>query len=159
MCSLPAFLMAFIVTVIISGSLMIGCGGSGDLRWHPTTVGNSNTGSGNNELGIRSAIIALVFRMEGILLLLHHMLLRGWFAIKLTALITCAANLAAAIIIPAPRARFAVPVPIAKIHISMPDGLRMDMFQQWIQLEMEYFINLCSFRHLNGASYLTRLHM
>ena len=35
--SLPAFLMAFIVTVIISGALMIGCGGSGDPQT-PFTV-------------------------------------------------------------------------------------------------------------------------
>jgi hypothetical protein len=50
--SLPAFLMAFIVTVIISGALMIGCGGSsttvgGAGNAAATNTGASNTGATN----------------------------------------------------------------------------------------------------------------
>ena len=43
--SIPAFLLAFIVTVVISGALMIGCGGGGGGT--ATTGGASNTGNSN----------------------------------------------------------------------------------------------------------------
>ena len=45
--SLPAFLMAFIVTVIISGALMMGCGGAGDSS---DPIYSNNTGSSNNNI-------------------------------------------------------------------------------------------------------------
>jgi hypothetical protein len=60
--SIPAFLLAFIVTVVISGALMIGCGGGGGGGTAPTggatntgatntgatNTGATNTGSNNN---------------------------------------------------------------------------------------------------------------
>jgi hypothetical protein len=46
--SLPAFLMAFIVTVVICGILMIGCGGTGTSTGGAVFGNNNSTMTGNN---------------------------------------------------------------------------------------------------------------